>query len=89
MVGTIVITLWATIIAVPLGILGAVYVVEYGAANRLSSFIRFMCDVMAGVPSIVMGSFVYAVFTLRYGLRGIGGSLALACLMLPLVIRVH
>jgi phosphate transport system permease protein len=86
-VGTIVITLWATIIAVPLGILGAVYVVEYGAANRLSSVIRFMSDVMAGVPSIVMGLFVYAVFTLRYGLRGIGGSLALACLMLPVVIR--
>ena len=42
---------------------------------------------MAGVPSIVMGLFVYAIFTLRYGLRGIGGSLALACLMLPVVIR--
>jgi phosphate transport system permease protein len=86
-VGTIVITLWATIIAVPLGILGAVYVVEYAAANRLSSVIRFMSDIMAGVPSIVMGLFIYAIFTLRYGFRGIGGSLALACLMLPIVIR--
>jgi phosphate transport system permease protein len=86
-VGTIVITLWATIISVPLGILGAVYVVEYGRANRLSGVIRFMSDVMAGVPSIVMGLFIYAIFTLRFGLRGIGGSLALACLMLPVVIR--
>jgi phosphate transport system permease protein len=86
-VGTIIITLWATIIAVPLGVLGAIYVVEYGAANRLSSLIRFMSDVMAGVPSIVMGLFIYSIFTLRFGLRGIGGSLALACLMLPVVIR--
>ena len=68
-------------------ILGAVYVVEYGAANRLSGVIRFMSDVMAGVPSIVMGLFIYTIFTLRYGLRGFGGSLALACLMLPIVIR--
>jgi phosphate transport system permease protein len=86
-VGTIIITLWATIIAVPLGVLGAVYVVEYGAANRLSRTIRFMSDVMAGVPSIVMGLFVYTTFTLRYKDRGIGGALALACLMLPIVIR--
>jgi phosphate transport system permease protein len=86
-VGTIIITLWATIIAVPLGVLGAVYVVEYGAANRLSSVIRFMSDVMAGVPSIVMGLFIYATFTLHYKNRGLGGALALACLMLPIVIR--
>jgi phosphate transport system permease protein len=86
-VGTIIITLWATVIAVPLGILGAIYVVEYGRANRLSSVIRFMSDVMAGVPSIVMGLFVYTTFTLVYKYRGIGGSLALACLMLPIVIR--
>jgi phosphate transport system permease protein len=42
---------------------------------------------MTGVPSIVMGLFVYVVFTLRFGLSGLGGSLALACLMLPVVIR--
>jgi phosphate transport system permease protein len=85
--GTIIITFWATVIAVPLGILGAVYVVEYGRSNRLSSVIRFLSDVMAGVPSIVMGLFVYTTFTLVYKYRGIGGSLALACLMLPIVIR--
>jgi len=61
---------------------------EYGAGNRLSAFIRFMSDVMAGVPSIVMGLFVYTVFTLRFKhFSGFGGSLALACLMLPIVIR--
>ncbi len=46
-----------------------------------------MADVMTGVPSIVMGLFIYTVFTLRFGLMGFGGSLALACLMLPIVIR--
>ena len=46
-----------------------------------------MSDVMTGVPSIVMGLFVYTIFTLRFGLIGFGGSLALACLMLPIVIR--
>jgi phosphate transport system permease protein len=87
-VGTIVITLGATVLAVPLGILAAVYVTEYGGRNRLSSLIRFLSDVMAGVPSIVMGLFIYTVFTLRFRqLSGFGGSLALACLMLPIVIR--
>jgi phosphate transport system permease protein len=87
-VGTTVITSGATVMAVPLGILAAVYVTEYGAANRLSALIRFMSDVMAGVPSIVMGLFIYTVFTLRFRqLSGFGGSLALGCLMLPIVIR--
>jgi phosphate transport system permease protein len=87
-VGTIVITFWATVMAVPLGVLGAIYVAEYGAKNALASVIRFMSDVMAGVPSIVMGLFIFTAYTLRYHrLDGFGGSLALACLMLPIVIR--
>jgi phosphate transport system permease protein len=87
-VGTIVITFWAAFISIPLGILGAVYVTEYGSGNRLARVIRFMSDVMAGVPSIVMGLFVFTAFTLKtHQLVGLGGSLALACLMLPIVIR--
>ncbi len=87
-VGTIVITFWATVLAVPLGILGAVYVTEYGAGNRLARVVRFMSDVMAGVPSVVMGLFIFTAFTLKtHKLTGFGGSLALACLMLPIVIR--
>jgi phosphate transport system permease protein len=86
--GTILITFGATVMAVPLGILAAIYVNEYGAGNRLSSVVRFMSDVMAGVPSIVMGLFVYTAYTLRvHRFTGFGGSLALACLMLPIVIR--
>jgi phosphate transport system permease protein len=86
--GTLIITLVATVMAVPLGILGAVYVAEYGAKNALARFIRFMSDVMAGVPSIVMGLFIFTAYTLKtHKLVGFGGSLALACLMLPIVIR--
>ena len=87
--GTLLITAMATAIAVPLGILGAVYVVEYGADNRLARVIRFLGDVMAGVPSIVMGLFIYTVYVnaVTHKFTGFAGSLALACLMLPIVIR--
>src|SRR5262249_44346190 len=48
---------------------------------------RFMADVMTGVPSIVMGLFIFATYTIKYGLNGFGGALALGALMLPIVIR--
>ncbi len=89
-VGTIIITFWATVLSVPLGVLAAVYLNEYGGHGRLARVIRFMSDVMTGVPSIIMGLFIFVVFTLPLGSRGLigfGGSLALACLMLPIVIR--
>jgi len=87
-IGTLLITAMATLIAVPLGVLGAVYIVEYGADNRLARVIRFLGDVMAGVPSIVMGLFVYTIWVIRFHhFTGFAGSLALACLMLPIVIR--
>jgi phosphate transport system permease protein len=86
-VGTLLITLAATAMAVPLGILAAVYVTEYGQGSRLAGVIRFLSDVMAGVPSIVMGLFVYTVWVLRFGQSGFAGALALSALMLPIVIR--
>jgi len=86
-VGTLLITAGAALMAVPLGILGAIYLHEYGGSGRFASLIRTMADVMTGVPSIVMGLFVYSTWSLAFGLNGFGGSLALACLMLPIVIR--
>jgi phosphate transport system permease protein len=88
--GTLLITFAATVMAVPLGILGAVYIVEYKGRGRLAAVIRFMSDVMAGVPSVVMGLFIYTVWVLPHkasGLSAFSGALALACLMLPIVIR--
>jgi phosphate transport system permease protein len=86
-VGTLMITGAATAMAVPLGILAAIYLSEYGAGNRLASLLRLLSDVMAGVPSIVMGLFIYTVWVLRFGVSAFAGALALACLMLPIVIR--
>ena len=85
--GTLLITGAATALAVPLGVLAAVYLNEYGGAGRLAGAIRFLSDVMAGVPSIVMGLFIYTAWVLRYGQTGFAGALALGCLMLPIVIR--
>jgi phosphate transport system permease protein len=85
--GTLEITGMATLMAVPLGVLGAVYLNEYGGRGLLARVVRFMSDVMTGVPSIVMGLFVFSIWVLRFGFSGFAGALALACLMLPIVIR--
>jgi phosphate transport system permease protein len=86
-VGTLLITFVAMAMAVPLGILGAIFLHEYGTKSRFAKLVRFMTTVMTGVPSIVMGLFVYVLFTVRFGLMAFGGSIALACLMLPIVVR--
>jgi phosphate transport system permease protein len=85
--GTLEITGFAAVMAIPLGILGAVYISEYGGKGWLAKLISFMADVMTGVPSIVMGLFVFAIWVLHFGYSGLAGSFALACLMLPIVIR--
>ncbi len=86
-VGTLEITALATVISVPLGVLGAIYINEYGGKGVLAQVVRFMADVMTGVPSIIIGLFIFTLWTLRFQYSGLGGALALACLMLPIVIR--
>src|SRR4029078_8734561 len=61
--GTLLATGAATLIAVPLGVLGAVYLHEYGGGRRVARLVRFLDNVMTGVPSIVMGLFVYVTWT--------------------------
>ena len=88
-VGTLVITGVATLISVPIGIMAAIYLNEYGS-GRLRRALTFFVDVMTGVPSIVAGLFAYALFAifLGPGIRlGIVGSVALCVLMIPIVIR--
>ena len=85
--GTIEITALAALMAVPLGILGAIYVNEYGGNRPLARVVRFMADVMTGVPSIVMGLFIFSIWVLHFGYSGLAGAFALGCLMLPVVIR--
>jgi len=86
-IGTLEITGFAALIAIPLGVLGAVYINEYGGRGILGKLVAFMSDVMTGVPSIVMGLFIYTIWVLHFGVSGLAGSFALACLMLPIVIR--
>jgi phosphate transport system permease protein len=78
----------ATVIAVPFGILVAVYLVEY-SRGRLGRVVSFFVDVMTGLPSIVAGLFILAlwVLALKQGYSGFAGSLALMILMLPTVVR--
>jgi phosphate transport system permease protein len=89
-VGTLLITLTAAVISVPVGLLAAVYLVEYGDGSRLASSVRFLVDVMTGIPSIVAGLFAYAVFSLVIGpgtQLALGGGVALSLLMVPIVVR--
>ena len=85
--GTLEIVGLATLMAVPLGILGAIYLNEYGGRGPLGALIGFMSDVMTGVPSIIMGLFIFSIWVLHFGYSGFAGALALGCLMLPIVIR--
>jgi phosphate transport system permease protein len=87
-VGTIEQVLIASAIAVPLGIIAAVYVVEYGH-GRLAGAVRFLIDVMTGIPSIVAGLFIFAfwVLALHQGFSGFAAGMSLAVLMLPVVAR--
>ena len=87
-IGTVEQVLLASVIAVPLGMLVAIYITEYGR-NGLGTAIRFLIDVMTGIPSIVAGLFILAFWIIALGqpLTGFAGSLALAILELPIIVR--
>ncbi|WP_201468402.1 phosphate ABC transporter permease PstA [Janibacter melonis] len=88
--GTLMITLVTTLVAVPIGILAAIYLVEYGQGRRLARSITFFVDVMTGIPSIVAGLFAFSLFSLvvEPGFKaGIVGVSALTLLMIPVVVR--
>lgn len=89
MVGTLLITLAATVISVPIGLLTAIYLVEYGK-GKIAKIITFLVDVMTGIPSIVAGLFAYALFAIFFGpgvRLGIAGAVSLTVLMIPVVVR--
>lgn len=84
-IGTVITTGIATAGSVPLGVAAAIYLVEYG--GRLARVARFLTDILVGVPTIVTGALVYAVWVAFFGFSGIAGGIALGLVMLPLVIR--
>lgn len=90
LIGTVLVTLCAAIISVPIGIFTAVYLVEYANKSKMSRTITFLVDVMTGIPSIVAGLFALSLFVLLFGPEirfGFGASVALSLLMIPTVVR--
>jgi phosphate transport system permease protein len=84
--GTLVIVGIATLMALPTGILVALYLTEF-APPSVRNIVSLSLDVLNGVPAIVIGIFVYGLFVLGHGQSGYAASFALACIMLPLVAR--
>jgi phosphate transport system permease protein len=85
--GTLQMVAIAALIATPIGILAAVYTVEFGE-RRVANAIRFAADVMVGVPSILIGIFAFTLFVLPFHqFNALAGSLALAIIMVPVVMR--
>ena len=86
-VGTLLMTFVASIIAIPIGLLGGIYLSE-NRSSRLASVVRFVTDLLQGTPSIVIGIIVYAWIVLPMrGYSALAGAVALAIMMLPLIIR--
>ncbi|RDI29868.1 phosphate ABC transporter permease PstA [Lentzea flaviverrucosa] len=87
--GTLVQGLVCAVISVPIGIMVAIYLVEYGGRSRLSKATTFMVDILTGVPSIVAALFVYTVWITTFGLSrsALAVSLALVLLMVPVIVR--
>jgi phosphate transport system permease protein len=84
--GSLVLVGLATLMALPVGILVAVYLTEF-APNSIRYGVSLVLDVLNGIPAIVIGIFVYGLFVIGHGQSGWAGAFALACLMLPLVTR--
>ena len=90
--GTFVMTVIASIISIPVGVGAGVYLAEYSKSGRFANFVRFGSNVLAGVPSIIAGVFIYAIIVstkILFGsmFSGIAGGISLSILMLPTIIK--
>lgn len=88
LIGTLLMTMGATILAVPPALAGGIYLSEFGKESRFADMLRFCADVMMGVPSILVGLFVYALIVIPTGnFSGMAGTIALAIIMFPVIMR--
>jgi len=90
--GTFIMTVIASIISIPVGVGGGIYLSEYSKSGRFAKFIRFGTNVLAAVPSIIAGVFIYAIIVstkILFGsmFSGIAGGISLSILMLPTIIK--
>lgn len=87
-VGTLLTVGIASLMAIPFGIVGAIYLSEFGRDTKFAETVNFLTNVLSGVPSIVIGAFAYALVVLRTGtFSAVAGGFALAVLMLPTIVR--
>lgn len=87
-VGTLLTVGIAALMAIPFGIIGAIYLSEFGRDTKLAEAVNFLTNVLSGVPSIVIGAFAYSVVVLSTGtFSAVAGGFALAVLMLPTIVR--
>jgi len=91
-VGTLLITVLASAIAIPIGVGGGIYLAEYSRSGGFAQFVRFGTNVLSGVPSIICGVFIYGLIVSTRAIAGhsysaIAGGMALAVLMIPTVIK--
>ncbi|MEJ2223520.1 MAG: ABC transporter permease subunit [Syntrophobacterales bacterium] len=88
LIGTLVLTVIATVASVPLGLLGGIFLAEFGQESRVANNSRFSANVLMGMPSIIVGVFAYAVLVVTLGnFSGYAGAFALFVIMLPVIIR--
>jgi phosphate transport system permease protein len=87
-VGQVLITILATLIGVPVGVLGGTFLAEYARGTKIARVISILADIMVSVPSIVIGTFIYALLVRPLGhFSGWAGAVALAVIMIPVVLR--
>lgn len=87
-VGQAMVTVFATLIGVPIGVLGGTFLAEYARGTKIANLISVMSDIMVSVPSIVVGTFVYAILVKPLGhFNGWAGAVALSIIMIPVVLR--
>lgn len=84
-IGTLVIVGIASLLAIPFGILAAVFLAEFGPNSKTAHFVRFCAKLLTGLPSILAGAFAYAVVVMHFGISAPAGGVALGLLMLPTV----
>lgn len=88
LLGTLFISLTASAIAIPVAIAGGIYLAEFGRNSSLGNVIRFSANVMMGMPSVLVGLFIYAIFVVPTGeFSGFAGALALSIIMIPVIMR--
>ena len=88
LLGTLLMTLGATLLAVPPALAGGIYLAEFGKNSRLADLLRFCANVLMGLPSILVGLFVYALLVVTTGhFSGMAGTVALSIIMFPVIMR--